>query len=168
MRVQTGDTEQIIFLVLQKNGTPAVGRTTIRTRIYRTSDKQFFDFSDLTFKASGHVTIDATMAEVDAVNAPGHYELSGGFNTGTIAVAAPDDTYVTVPSQTSGNDVLPGPGEMAVGFWADDIAKIDDVATTGPATAVTGSLLDRIANKDANKTYNQTQDSLEAQRDRSG
>jgi hypothetical protein len=46
--------------------------------------------------------------------------------------------------------------------------KIDLIPTLGPSTATSGSLLDRIANKDVNKTYNQGTDSLEAIRDRSG
>lgn len=118
-RVRSGDTEQVVFLVVQKNGSPATGRTTIRTRIYRKSDNQFFDFGDLTFKAAGHSILEAIMTEVNSVNAPGHYELPGGFNTGTITNAVANDTYITVPYQVSGNDVLPDPGEMVVGFWAD-------------------------------------------------
>jgi hypothetical protein len=58
-----------------------------------------------------------------------------------------------------------------VGVGADlqaQVDKIDKVATLGPAAAGTGSLLDRLANKDASKTYNQSTDSLEAQRDRVG
>lgn len=161
MRLQTGDTEQILFLVLKKNSDPATGRTTIRVRIYRKSDNWFFDFNDLTFKPSGWTTLDATMVEIDATNAAGHYELPGGFNTGIIINSVPNDTYVTFASQTSGNDILPGPGEITVGFWADDIAKIDDVATTAPGSAITGSLLDRLANKDGNKSYDQDKDSLE-------
>ncbi len=42
------------------------------------------------------------------------------------------------------------------------VDKIDDAATTGPGAATTGSLLDRLANKDGSKTYNQSTDSLEA------
>ena len=168
MKVQTGDTERITFVVLQKNGNPATGRTTIRLRILRLSDSQLFDFNDNTFKASGHTTLDATMAEVDAANAAGVYDLVGGFDTSAITNANANDTYILVPSQTSGNDVLPSPGEMNVGFWADDIAKIDDFATTAPGVAATGSLLDRVANKDGSKTYNQLTDSMEATRDRIG
>ena len=59
-----------------------------------------------------------------------------------------------------------GGGDLqAVKAQAD---KIDDAATTGPAAATTGSLLDRLANKDVSKTYNQATDSLEAVKDRIG
>ncbi len=168
MKVQTGDTERITVVVLQKNGNPATGRTTIRLRILRLSDNQLFDFNDSTFKASGHTTLDATMAEVDATNAAGVYDLVGGFDTSAITNANANDTYILIPNQTSGNDVLPWPGQMNVGFWADDIGKIDDFATTAPGAAATGSLLDRVTNKDGSKTYNQLTDSLEANRDRLG
>lgn len=169
MRVQTGEIEQILFKVLQSNGkTPATGRATIRLRILRTSDDFLFDFADLTFKASGHTTLDATMAEVDATNAAGIYNLPSGFNTGTITNASPNDTYLLIPSQTSGNDILPSEGTIEVGFWADDIGKIDDFATTGTSAAQTGSLLDLLANKDSGKTYDQSTDSLEAHTDATG
>lgn len=168
MKVQTGDTERITFVVVQKNGAPATGRATIRLRILRLSDSQLFDFADSTFKGSGHTTLDAVMSEVDATNAPGVYDLAGGFNTGTITNANANDTYVLIPSQTSGNDVLPSAGDMEVGFWADDIGKLDDFATTVPTAAATGSLIDRLANKNGSKTYDPTTDSLEATRDRIG
>ncbi len=43
--------------------------------------------------------------------------------------------------------------------------KIDSVATLSPATATSGSLIDRLCNKDLNKNYNPGTDSLEAIRD---
>ena len=65
---------------MQSSGAPATGRATIRIRLYRKSDNQFLDWSDATFKAAGHIAIEAVMSEIDATNAPGHYELAGGFN----------------------------------------------------------------------------------------
>ena len=44
--------------------------------------------------------------------------------------------------------------------------KIDSASTTVPSSATTGSLLDRLANKDGSKTYSQATDALEAIRDR--
>ena len=43
--------------------------------------------------------------------------------------------------------------------------KIDAAATATPAAATTGSLLDRLANKDGGKTFSQATDALEAIRD---
>jgi len=48
------------------------------------------------------------------------------------------------------------------------VDKIDLVPTLGPAVVTSGSLMDRIMNKDSGKTYNQSHDSLEALRDRTG
>lgn len=50
----------------------------------------------------------------------------------------------------------------------DQVDKIDIAATLGPATVTSGSLMDRVMNKDVHKTYNQGTDSLEAIRDRTG
>lgn len=124
MRVQTGDVEQILFLVYDNTGQPVTGRTTIRVRILRTSDNWLYDFSDNTFKAAGHTTLDAAMVEIDATNAAGIYELVGGFDTAAITNPTVDDTYVIIPSQTTGDDILPSPTSFTVGQWADDIATM--------------------------------------------
>ena len=70
-------------------------------------------------------------------------------------------------------------GEYTSGETSDTLAeliaivksqcdKIDLIPTLGPATVTSGSLMDRMMNKNASKTYNQGTDSLEALRDRSG
>jgi hypothetical protein len=70
-------------------------------------------------------------------------------------------------------------GEYTAGETSDTLAdfiaivksqcdKIDLVPTLGPAAVTSGSLMDRSMNKNASKTYNQSTDSLEAIRDRSG
>lgn len=46
-----------------------------------------------------------------------------------------------------------------------EVFKIDTKATTSPGAVVTGSLMDRIMNKNGSKTYNSSTDSLEALRD---
>lgn len=48
------------------------------------------------------------------------------------------------------------------------VEKIDKLPTLGLAAVATGSLMDRICNKDTGKNYNQATDSLEAIRDRTG
>lgn len=48
------------------------------------------------------------------------------------------------------------------------VNKIDGQATTVPGSATTGSLIDRVCNKDGSKTYSQATDSLEAIADTSG
>jgi hypothetical protein len=44
------------------------------------------------------------------------------------------------------------------------VRKLDLAATVGPGTAESGSLIDRVCNADAGKTYNQTRDSLQGLR----
>ena len=46
--------------------------------------------------------------------------------------------------------------------------KIDLIPTLGPAAVTVGSLMDRMMNKNNNRTYNQGTDSLEAIKDRMG
>jgi len=48
----------------------------------------------------------------------------------------------------------------------EQVDKIDKAMTVGPAACEDGSLLDRLANKDSNKTFNQATDSLEGLRNR--
>lgn len=50
----------------------------------------------------------------------------------------------------------------------DQVDKIDLESTIGPAAVESGSLMDRMMNKNAGKTYNQATDSLEAIKDRTG
>lgn len=50
----------------------------------------------------------------------------------------------------------------------DQVDKIDLAPTRGPSTVVSGSLMDRVMNKDGNKSYDPLTDSLEAIRDRMG
>jgi hypothetical protein len=63
-------------------------------------------------------------------------------------------------------------GEYEVGDFlthiVQQIDKIDLAPTLGPAAVVSGCLMDRLMHKNANKTYNQGTDSLEAIRDRVG
>jgi len=56
----------------------------------------------------------------------------------------------------------------AIALVQAQVDKIDLAPTLGPASVFSGSLMDRIMNKNVQKTYNQGTDSLEAQRDRTG
>ena len=73
------------------------------------------------------------------------------------------------------HDIWSGSYESAAGLPAsvlayikDQVDKIDLAPTLGPATVISGSLMDRMMNKNVQKTYNQGTDSLEAIRDRMG
>jgi len=176
VRIETGATEPVTVKATRNNGQDLTGLTDLFIRVRRFSDGLFFDFSDSTFKASPVSINSAALVEVSATNAPGLYELSGGFDFSAITNVNADDTYSFIPIQTPGtNAVLPGPGEVKEGQFVDDITnasaqadKIDLAATVAPGAATTGSLLDRLANKDSSKTFDQSTDSLEATRDRIG
>lgn len=120
--IRNGDTEPIQAEVRNQSGEPLTGLTDIFVRVRRDSDGQFFDWSDSTFKAAGHVAIAQLLSEVDATNAPGLYEVTGGFDTSTVVNVVLNDRYVVFPFQTPGTDaLLPSPGAFRVGQWVQDI-----------------------------------------------
>lgn len=180
VRIQTGDIEPILLYVAGRDGKPLLGATDIYVTIRRVSDGYYLDWDDYTFKNAGWVELNRLSPEIDATNSPGMYEVIGGLNTASITNPSPDDTLSVLPKQTPGvNALLPPPGEIKVGQWVDNVDspssdikaqadKIDIAATIGPAAVTSGSLLDRIANKDVSKTFSQLTDSLEGIRDRSG
>lgn len=171
-RIRNGDVEPIQTMIYQGGGSPLTGLTDIFVRVQRNSDKWFLDWSDATFKAIP-TTKDQLLSEVDATDLPGIYELAGGFDTSTLTNAVVDDTYTFYVLQTPGTTaILPAPAQLQVGGWVggigDQVDKIDKAATLTPGTTETGSLLDRLANKDGSKTYDQGTDALEALKDRIG
>ena len=172
-RIQTGATETLQVYAVNVRGKALTGLTDLYMRIRRSSNGQFLDWSDMTFKSSGIVAINKILTEMDVSLAPGMYKVTGDFNTSLLTNALPNDSYLIIPLQTPGTTAyLPGPGQIDVGGWVDSAvaasAKIDSVATLTPNLAVTGSLLDRLCNKDLTKTYDQVTDSLQANRDRLG
>jgi len=169
-RIQTGATEPIQLYVVNSLGKPLTGLVDLYIRIRRNSDGKFLDWSDMTFKTSGWTTLNKTMTEISATNAPGLYALTGEFNTSLLTNANANDAYVIFSLQTPGlNARLPGPSELQVGKWLDTVVnqttKIDQAATLMPNVVATGSLMDRLMNKDSGKTYSAATDSLEGIRD---
>jgi hypothetical protein len=128
-RIQTGDTEPIVVLIVDSVGAPLAGLTDIVVRIRRISDGFYYDWSDDTFKTFGSVvTQDQAMSEVSAGASPGEYQLStvghvGGFNTSTISNPSPNDTYIVTARQDTGITAANVPliGEIKVGDFVDDI-----------------------------------------------
>lgn len=62
--------------IYDATGAGIIGSTNLKLKIKRDSDDQFYDFNDNTFKGSGHITIAATMTDIDITNVPGEYEYS--------------------------------------------------------------------------------------------
>jgi len=113
-RIQNGQTEQIEVLALDSSGNPLAGLSDVYLRIRRISDGWFLDFADNTFKASGHVQPEVTMAEVDGTNDPGKYYYA--FAT----AGFPDDSYQLRASCSSAAN-FPQVGELKVGDYVDNL-----------------------------------------------
>lgn len=140
VRIQTGDLEPIYVEFRDVAGGQLTGATDLFVRLFRDSDSEFFDWSDLTFKSSGHTTLDQILTEVDGTNAPGVYRVTGGFNTATITNITDDDTYFVVALQTPGtNALIPEPSELKVGQWIDGVGLDIVISATIEAT-VPGTL----------------------------
>jgi cytochrome c556 len=107
---------------------------------------------DLT-QAAGGGDLAAILADVAGING----DAMRGTDSAALASVATEARLAELDAGNLPTDVA------AVLAQAN---KIDDAATTVPASATTGSLLDRLANKDGSKTYSQASDALEALRDR--
>jgi len=134
VRIQTGATERIEYLVRDGSLSPLTGKSDILVSIRRISDGQYLDFDDDTFKSSGWTTRQTAMSEVSATYSPGTYSYD--FDTSSITNPTTDDTYVARVEQSPGTDAanLPAEGEIKVGEWVDDIdAPISGRAAPGDA-----------------------------------
>jgi len=130
-RITTGATEPISIYAVNAAGNPLTGLTDLYVRIRRVSDGFFLDWTGMTFKSTGWTTLNKTLTEASATNAPGVYEVTGGLNTGAITNVTANDDYQVVPLQTPGTTArLPGPGVISVGKWVDHLdANVSTRAT---------------------------------------
>lgn len=122
--IETGAVEPIVALVLDQLGQPLVGRTNIKARIWRFSDGEYLDWSDMTFRPAGAVaTMLKQLLEVSPSASPGEYRYN--LDTGSIANPTADDIYevTVVQDGVNGAANLPQVGEIRVGQWADKISK---------------------------------------------
>jgi hypothetical protein len=98
----------------------------------------------------------ARLVELDAANLPADVDAVLA-DTSAIDARLPSD-----PADNSDLLAQHTQTQADIATVGADAAKIDSAATATPGTATTGSLLDRLANKDGSKTYDQDTDSLEA------
>lgn len=121
--IQEQSTEPIMFLAIDQNRVFLSGKTDIKIRIERLSDRKYFDWSDNTFKDGASViTMLQVLEEVSALYSPGWYKLNTGthvqgFNLSAITNIVEMDTYIITAIQQPGTDVanLPQVGEIKVG-----------------------------------------------------
>ena len=130
-RIQTGQKEPIVALIVDANGDELIGKTNIKIKVRRLSDGFYFDWSDDTFRAGGSVIqFLQALSEVSGVYSPGEYQLNtvnhvDGFDTSQITNAADDDVYYITAIQDVGSDAANVPliGEIKVGSYVDDIVE---------------------------------------------
>lgn len=131
VRIQSGQKEPIVVMVIDENGDELTGKTDIKIKVRRLSDGYYYDWSDDTFKAAGSVTtMLQSLQEISATFSPGEYQLNkaghvNGFDTTTITNPTGDDTYYFTAQQDGGTDAsnLPMIGELKVGDYVDDIVE---------------------------------------------
>jgi hypothetical protein len=120
-RIKTGATEPIRVYAVDKKGVALTGLSDLFMRVERESDNFFYDFADATFKSSGWTTKEQVLAEVDATNLAGTYEIAGGLDFSAITNKVANDDYTVYPLQTPGTDArLPAPGVIQEGDWVDE------------------------------------------------
>jgi len=131
VRIQTGQKEPIVALIVDANGNELTGKTDIKIKIRRLSDGFYFDWADDTFRSGGAVSqLLQALSEVSGTYSPGEYQLNtashvDGFDTSVITNAADDDVYFITAIQDSGTDAANVPliGEIKVGNFVDDIVE---------------------------------------------
>ena len=107
--------------------------------------------------------IDATVVTIAEIGTIGDYKVS--FTPAT------DGLYVIQVLIDFSKEIWAGYYAASAIDLAEiqaQVGKIDKAPTLGLAAVTTGSLIDRVCNKDLGKSYNQATDSLEAIRDRTG
>jgi hypothetical protein len=129
IRIQSGEIEPIVVMVVDSNGDLLSGKTNIKIRIRRLSDGYYLDWSDNTFKTGATVvTMLQAMEEISATYSPGEYKLNTathveGFDHNSITNDAANDTYYFTAVQDGGTDVsnVPQFGSIKVGGFVDNI-----------------------------------------------
>lgn len=108
--------------IYNADGSGIVGSIYLKLKIKRDVDDMFYDFSDGTFKSSGHTTIAATMTDVDTAKVPGEYEYS-------LDVSSWDDGVYTCYFQYNGSPAFTDAWEFRVYEGKESVASISDINT---------------------------------------
>ena len=122
-RIETGAVEPIVAVVVDQLGQPLLARTNIKAKVWRISDGEYLDWSDMTFRPGPAVArLLEPLLEVNQAYSPGEYRLD--LDTSTIVNPTPDDSYQVMVLQDAPNGAanLPQVGELRVGQWVDRAA----------------------------------------------
>jgi hypothetical protein len=121
LAAEKGDVEPIVV---------NTGRTgqTVTIKIFRASDNFFLDWSDNTFKVIGSVvTLTRTLLVVDAVNAPGHYELDTAPHTNGLHTSLLTNLTTTALEQLVVVPVATSPVTKLASGYLKIVPRIDGV-----------------------------------------
>jgi hypothetical protein len=129
VRIQTGQKEPVLTIVLDSSGDLLINKTDIKLRIRRLSDGYYLDWSDNIFKTGASV-VDMLVAleEISATYSPGEYRLNTtehvkGFDPSSISNVVDNDVYFLISIQDGGTDAsnMPQTGSIKVGDYVDNI-----------------------------------------------
>lgn len=120
-------------------GAGIAGSSDMKCKIKRDADDFFYDFDDSTFKAGAHTTLQATMAEPDAIIMPGEYETE-------IDVSAWDDGVYTGYVEYEGSPPWAGSGEVAIYDGAE--ASVDINVIISESTTNTNNIITQVNNNE--------------------
>ena len=137
---QTGATETVMVgPIVDVNGNPLTGLTSIKAAIIRASDRHFLDWSTLGFTATPTTEYQA-LTELDSARAPGVYYLS--VNTSTFVGTNAADRYFVYISQQGASSAVNAlqMGELRVGTVVDKVeANLNGHVAMYSGTASGGS-----------------------------
>lgn len=123
-RVRENATERVQTPALKDGSLAALtGLATVLLSVQRTSDGQWLDFADSTFKAAGWTTRQQAMTEVSASLAPGEYRHD--LDLSAVTNPAEDDTLMVRVDESSGAAKnVPLHGELKVGQWVSELGGV--------------------------------------------
>jgi hypothetical protein len=126
-RIVNNGSEIITALILDRYLNPLTAKDDIKVRIWRLSDGQYLDWSDMQFKAGVSVVkILQALSPIDNTWSPGEYKVT--FNLASITGVVDDDTYLVTVVQDGDSDAanVPQIGEIRAGQWVDSLLTKSD------------------------------------------
>lgn len=114
VEITAGTVEPLEAYARAAAGGALTGSSNLRVQIRRIADGFFLDFNDSTFKSSGWTTRQATLAEIDATNAPGEYRRTNGVDTTGWSSGSYAVTFLEVSTSLVANGPQFATGEIRI------------------------------------------------------